>query len=110
MKKLILLFLLGTVMVCTSAVDAAIPVIDGAAVAQATSMPADSLTVPRADPVLAAQAVSDGKTRVTRDGRLVTCDATGQAYEVTNNGSMVTSAPIWKAGKPLKCRRDMFAS
>lgn len=110
MKKLGLLFLLGIVMGRAGAAGVAIPVIDGVAVAQAASMPAASLRLPQADPVPAEQAVSDSTTRVTRDGRLVTCDATGQAYEVTTNGGMVTSAPIWKAGRPLKCRREMFAS
>lgn len=65
-------------------------------------------SMPKADPAPAGQAVSDGKARVTRDGRLVLCDSTGQAYEVTTNGSMVTHNPVWKAGKPVKCRRDMF--
>lgn len=52
---------------------------------------------------------SDGIMRVTRDGHLVKCDATGQAHEITY-GAMVTDDPLWKDGKPVKCRRDMFAN
>jgi hypothetical protein len=64
--------------------------------------------MPQAVPVPLGQAVSDGRTRVTRDGHLVNCDSTGQAYEVTLN-RMVIEDPIWKNGKPVKCRADMFA-
>lgn len=93
-----------------SAAGVSLPVTDGAVIAQVASMPAASMKVPEADPVPAEQAVSDGKTRITRDGHIVLCDSTGQAFEITGSDGMTFSTPIWKAGKPLKCRRDMFVS
>lgn len=88
---------------------AQVPVIDQTKVpAFLDSLSALAASIPKADPVSAGQEVSDGKVRATRDGRLVMCDSTGQAFDITTNGGMVIRAPEWKAGKPVKCRRDMF--
>ncbi|CAE6862654.1 hypothetical protein R75465_07749 [Paraburkholderia aspalathi] len=84
-----------------------IPVDDVVGLTGIASTRAAALVIPQADPVPGGQVVSDGRTRVTRDGRLVKCDSTGQAYEVTIN-NMVIEDPIWKNGKPVKCRVDMF--
>ncbi|MDN7880051.1 hypothetical protein [Burkholderia aenigmatica] len=84
-----------------------VSMIDGAALARAASMPAASMVITEADQVPVRQRVVDGKIRVTLDGRLVECDGTGQAYEVTIK-TLVFRDPVWKNGKPVKFRRDMF--
>jgi hypothetical protein len=91
----------------TYAYGGSVSVIDGAALARAASMPSASMVMPQADPVPVTQRVADGKMHVTRDGRLVECDGTGQAYEITIK-TFVIRDPVWKDGKPVKCRRDMF--
>jgi hypothetical protein len=89
---------------------AQVPVIDQSKLPTfVDSLSATAASMPKADPVPAGQAVSDGRVWIMRDGRLVLCDSTGQAYEVKTHGSMVTYNPVWKAGKPVRCRRDMFA-
>jgi hypothetical protein len=93
----------------SSLAHAQMPVIDQSKLpAFVDSLSALAASIPKADPVPAGQEVSDGKVRATRDGRLVMCDSTGQAFDVTTNGGMVIQDPEWKAGKPVKCRRDMF--
>ncbi len=67
------------------------------------------MVMPQADPVPAGQQVFDG-TKMTRDGQIVRCDETGQAYVITVKDSFTIRDPVWKNGKPVKYRRDMFVN
>lgn len=87
-----------------------VSVIDSAVLTRAASIPAASMTMPQADPVPAGQQVTDGKARMSRDGQIVQCGETGQAYVITVKDGFAISDPVWKDGKPVKCRRDMFVN